>query len=114
LGHFGLSWSLHGSQLVGLAVQPVKLKTSSDGSSSLPNIDGSVGLGWERWIRKNTVRVAASFMFEASQWFNANHLYHFEPGHTTVGTQNIPVSQPDEQSGNLGLMGFSLNLQVDF
>jgi hypothetical protein len=111
---YDIKENIAGAQLVNQAVQSVNLKTSSSGNSLVPNIEGSIGLGWERWVRKNTVRVATSFMFEATEWFDVNHFYHFEPGHTIVGSQNIPVSQPDEHSGNLGLMGFSINLQVDF
>lgn len=111
---YNVKENIEGAQIVGQGVQPVNLRTSSSGNPLVPNVEGAIGLGWEQWVRKNTVRVAASFMFEATEWFNVNHLYHFEPGNTMIGQQNIPVSQPDKHSGNLGLMGFSVNLQVDF
>jgi hypothetical protein len=123
LGNIGISLlysgydveeNINGAQLVGQVVQSTNLKTSSSGNPLTTNIEGAIGLGWEQWVRSNTVRVAASFMFEATQWFDINHFYHFEPGTTSVGGKTLPISQSDAHSGNLGLMGFSINLQVDF
>ncbi len=72
------------------------------------NIEASVGLGWERWLRDNTVRIAPSVNFEGSLWFAMNQLYNF------YASNHVSSNVEQRRQGNLGLMGLSFNLQVDF
>jgi hypothetical protein len=65
------------------------------------NIEGAVGLGWEKWFQNNSIRIAPTFLFEGSLWFDMNDFFN-----------TLTVFSQDR--GNLGLMGFSFNLQVDF
>lgn len=67
------------------------------------NVEGYLGLGWETWMKNHTVRIAPSFRFEGSKWFGTNKFYRI----TTQITDG-------RRHGNLSLMGFSFNLQVDF
>ncbi|MGH2611527.1 MAG: Lpg1974 family pore-forming outer membrane protein [Rhabdochlamydiaceae bacterium] len=76
--------------------------TSLDNNNAIRvNLEGALGLGWETWFRNNTVRLAPNLQFEGSLWFKMNDF--FEPA--------IAFSQ---DHGNLGLMGLTFNLQVDF
>lgn len=72
------------------------------------NVEASIGLGWERWMRNNTVRIAPSVNFEGALWYAMNQLYNFYP----AGSATTNIEQ--RRNGNLGLMGVSFNLQVDF
>ncbi len=72
------------------------------------NLEGMVGLGWETWLKNDTVRIAPSVGLEGSLWFAMNQLYNIYPVSNTFDN----VEQ--RRTGNLGLMGVSFNLQVDF
>jgi hypothetical protein len=86
------------------------IDTKSDDSLNVirSNVEASLGIGWERWLSNNTVRIAPSINFEGSLWFAMNQLYNINP-QIDSGT-NIE----QRRHGNLGLMGLSFNLQVDF
>lgn len=72
------------------------------------NVEASLGLGWERWLNNGAVRVAPSLNLEGSLWFAMNQLYNF---YNALQDQQSIVRR---RHGNLGLMGVSFNLQVDF
>ncbi len=78
------------------------------------NIDASLGLEWEKWVRGNTVRIAPSFVFEVSEWFSMKRWIdtHFFRTTTLGGPQ--PTIYPHRRYSDLGLMGFNINLKVDF
>lgn len=65
------------------------------------NLEGALGLGWETWFQNNTIRLAPNIQFEGSLWFDMNDFFK-------------PVSVFSQDHGNLGLMGLTFNLQVDF
>lgn len=70
------------------------------------NIEGMIGMGWEKWLNNHTVRIAPSVAFEGSLWFAMNQIYGlFNTIDSNVGAR---------RHGNLGLMGVSFDLQVDF
>jgi hypothetical protein len=79
------------------------------------NLEGSIGLGWEKWVRKHTVRIAPSFLFEATQWFLINNW-----SATNLAANPFSGSFPDwgmlsqRRMGDLGFLGFTVNLQLDF
>ena len=93
---------------------PINIHTNKSYNFLTSNLEASIGLGWETWVRKDTVRIATSFLFEASEWFNMNRLFHIETGEKTFGSTTLPISTPSYNRGDLGLIGFSINLQVDF
>lgn len=72
------------------------------------NVEASIGIGWESWLKNHTIRVAPSVNFEGSLWFAMNQLYNFYSAFST--STNVE----HRRQGNLGLMGLSFNLQVDF
>ncbi len=65
------------------------------------NLEAAFGLGWETWFRNNTVRLAPNLQFEGSLWLDMNDFFK-------------PYSYFSQDHGNLGLMGLSFNLQIDF
>ena len=65
------------------------------------NLEGALGLGWDAWVRNNTVRVAPTLLYEGTLWWNMNR--YFEP-----------LEVFSENHGVLALMGVTFNLQVDF
>ncbi len=65
------------------------------------NLDAAIGIGWEKWFKNNTVRIAPNLQFESTLWFDMNDFFK-------------PSTTFSQDHGNLGLMGFSFNLQVDF
>jgi hypothetical protein len=82
---------------------------SDDRYAVRANLDAGLGLGWETWLNRNTVRLAPSVLFEASCWFDTNQL--FVPKNAAL---TPPVFTNFRHQGNLVLMGFSFNLQADF
>jgi hypothetical protein len=101
--NFSLNESFDGVVLPNQAI----IKTERTYNFLTTNLETALGLGWERWVRKETVRVAASFLFEASEWFNMNRLFHLG-----IFIDELPT--PVYNRGDLGLIGFSVNLHVDF
>ncbi len=65
------------------------------------NLEAAIGFGWEKWFKNNTVRIAPNLQFESTLWFDMNDFFK-------------PTTSFAQDHGNLGLMGFSFNLQVDF
>ena len=78
------------------------------------NLEGSLGLGWEAWVRNHTVRVAPSILFETSVWYDTNDLFTLARATTTNSTILAPPTEHNRHQGDLTLMGFSFNLQIDF
>lgn len=77
------------------------------------NIEGSIGIGWEAWVRNRTVRIAPSLLFEAAQWFGANQFFALDTS-STDAFDNLTMPSMNRHYGDLALVGFSFNLQVDF
>lgn len=85
-----------------------------DGDTVLrANVEGALGLGWEKWVRNHSVRIAPSFLFEATEWFAVNQWV----GNLNAdfrGSPNFLVNTDRRKQKDLGLLGFSVNLQIDF
>lgn len=78
------------------------------------NIEGSVGLGWEHWMNKHSVRFAPSILFEGSEWFDVNQLSQI-PNATDYNLADaFPYQNTYRLHGDLGLLGFTINLQLDY
>lgn len=77
------------------------------------SIEGSLGLGWQKWFNNQTVRVAPSLLFEGILWFGLNQIPQISsPSGSIPGS--ILSFKTTRHHGNLGIMGLSLNFQVDF
>ncbi len=91
---------------------PAELKIHDAATAMRANLEGNFGLSWEKWVRKHTVRIAPSFIFEVTQWFMINNW----------AATRLPflTGSPDwgmlsaRRMGDLGFLGFTVNLQVDF
>ncbi len=80
------------------------------------NLDTGLGLGWETWLNRRSVRLAPSALIEASCWFDTNKFFLAKTSSLSVisPTPLVPNFSNTRRRGNLILMGFSFNLQADF
>lgn len=79
------------------------------------NMDAGLGIGWETWLNRHTVRLAPSVLFEASYWWDTNQFFLSKSsGATITSIPILPNLSNQYRQGNLVLMGVSLNLQADF
>ncbi len=92
---------------------PSQLKYHQTITALRTNLELKLGLGWETWVRQNSVRIAPSFVFEMSEWFDLIHWSHFQTPTSFFGSADYGL-RPEERTGDFGLMGFALNLQIDF
>lgn len=81
--------------------QPTITKSFDHDDTLRINLEGAIGLGWESWFQNNSIRVAPNLQFEGSLWFDMNDFFR-------------PATAFSQDHGNLGLMGLTFNLQVDF
>lgn len=88
-------------------------RVSSDGFAVRANLEGSIGMGWEKWMRRNRVRVAPSVVFEAVQWYDVNQWVVLR-NQATFDPQDLQYYHTDRRHGDLTFLGFTFNLQVDF
>lgn len=107
---FDLSTKINGFS----GITPSNLTASRSYNMVAPNLEAAIGLGWEEWVKNNTIRIAASFLFEGVQWFNMNRLFQLGLGGSSFHTLSVPFTPPTHNTGDLRFFGFSVNLQVDF
>jgi hypothetical protein len=111
LGSYDVQENIRGTLFRDNIVLAESDRASEDAFSIRANLEGTIGLGWEKWVKKHTVRIAPSFLFEATEWFDINHFFEIT---RTPKPGDISLVKKTPSSGSLGLMGFSINLQVDF
>lgn len=113
-GRYNVSERTSGNVLFVEATKQLRNKLKDEDTVLRSNIDASVGLEWEKWVRGNTVRIAPSFVFEVSEWFSMKRWIdtHFFRNSFVLNTQ--PALYPHRRYSDLGLMGFNINLKVDF
>lgn len=92
---------------------PAKLKIQDADTNMHANLEGNIGLGWEKWVRGHSVRLAPSFIFEVTQWFLINNWIATNLPTTTPGDPDWGMLSA-RRMGDLGFLGFTLNLQIDF
>lgn len=78
------------------------------------NVEAALGVGWEKWVHGNTVRIAPSLVFEGSMWFNLTHI----PQHR-IAQKEFPANERADvtsirRHGQLAFLGFAFNFEVDF
>lgn len=96
-----------------LLFTPGRIKYHQSITALRTNLEVKLGLGWETWVRNQTVRIAPSFVFEMSQWFDYIHWSQLADARTFYGAIEYEM-KPEERTGDFGLMGFAVNLQIDF
>lgn len=114
MGRYHIHENINGFLMAdGITPSPsVSLKIYDADSMMRANLEGNIGLGWEKWVRNHSVRIAPSFMFEVTEWFLINNW----------AATRIPAASGDpdwgmnssRRMGDLGFLGFTVNLQVDF
>lgn len=93
---------------------PFHEKLADEDNVLRSNIDVSLGLGWEKWVRGKTVRIAPSFVFEVSEWFSMKRWIDSSIFRSSFATTPDPIIYTHRRYSDLGLMGFNINLKVDF
>jgi hypothetical protein len=112
-GRYDISERFKGSVIANTA-SPYHEKLVDKDTVLRSNIDASVGLGWEKWVRRKTVRIAPSFVFEVSEWFSMKRWVDSHFSKSSFSDLTNPKVYPYRRYSDLGLMGFNMNLKVDF
>lgn len=86
---------------------------SDHGYDIRSNLEGSIGMGWEKWVSRNRVRIAPSVVFEAAEWFDMNQWIVLR-NHSSTSPTQLQYYSSDRKHGDLTFLGFTFNLQVDF
>jgi hypothetical protein len=100
-GHYHVKEKNDSTLSVDAATIPLTNKAFDHDDVFRVNLEGALGLGWEKWFKNNSVRIAPNILFEGALWFDMNDFFK-------------PLAVFSQDHGNLGLMGLSFNLQVDF
>lgn len=115
VGRYDVEETFKGKTHIAQTVTPYREKLEDEDTVLRSNIDASLGLGWEKWLRGGTVRIAPSFVFEVSEWFSMKRWINTHNANTTITTAGTqPRIQTHRRYSDLGLMGFNINLQIDF
>jgi hypothetical protein len=117
MGRYNIQESIDGFVLgTGLIPStPTHFKLRDGAAAMRANLEGSIGLGWEKWVKNRSVRIAPSFIFEVSQWFLINNW-----SATNLAANPASSPFPDwgmlsrRRMGDLAFLGFNVNLQIDF
>ena len=108
MGSYAVGETMHLNQAIFPSTH--RFRATDNGFAVRGNLEGSLGFGWEKWVRDHTFRVAPSIVLEAAQWYDMNQWM-------TLGNM-IPSSASNSEfsrrHGDLTLWGFNFNLQVDF
>ncbi len=91
----------------------INYNVSDHGYTVRSNLEGSIGMGWEKWVNRNRIRVAPSIVFEAAEWFDMNQWIALK-SQATINPTTLNYFSTDRKHGDLTLLGFTFNLQVDF
>lgn len=93
---------------------PSILKTSEKNASLRTNIDAYFGLGYDVWFNCDKNRFYVALLFEASEWFAMNQFndtFSTTPLNSSIATISIAGLR---RHGDLGFVGGTLHLQIDF
>ena len=77
---------------------------SANTTRMAPNLQGSLGFGWQTNFNRNTNHVALTLAYETQYWWKQNLLVAYG------SDENLIYRGGDD----LGLQGFTLNLLLDF
>lgn len=114
VGRYDIQETFHGKIRLSQTPVPYRERLEDKDTVLRSNIDASLGLGWEKWVRGGTVRIAPSFVFEVSEWFSMKRWTNTHNADSTFTAGMQPRIQTHRRYSDLGLMGFNVNLQIDF
>lgn len=130
--HFGRGWSFLASvsgsffyarysiveKMVGITptsfVRPYHLSVKDSDTLLRTNLEGSIGIEWEKWVRDHSVRIAPSFQVEASEWFGLKRWVETHLPSAVIPSRGDLNLQSRRRYSDLGLLGFNINLHIDF
>lgn len=76
-------------------------------------IEGSLGISWETWVKNEMVRIAPSVSFQGATWFMMND-YSNVSRRQSFAFPNAGSIVSQRRNGDLSFVGVNVNLQVDF
>jgi len=123
--HFSIIGNLSGSLLYGTynmqqkvvsgrihpLLQAYHPKLKNHDHQLFSNIEGSIGLKWERWLNKGNNRFALSASVEGQEWFDINKWFNMDQTELFL---IFPTFKPSSRHGNLGIFAYNFALQFDF
>lgn len=128
--YFARDWSLQGglsgafvignfrayqrlSNLNTLGLQTIKHNLKDSQDLIRVNLDGFLGLGWDRWFNQGKNRIYLALLCETSYWFGINQLMDFI---TAIDGLGAPAHAKfvNKRHGDLALFGGTLHFQLDF
>ncbi len=78
-------------------------------------LEGSLGVSYETWVRNHTVRIAPSIVFEGSTWFAMNDFLRLTHKTSQPPLPNeFYITGADRVNGDLSFIGVNINLHIDF
>lgn len=94
--------------------EPSILKTSEKNASLRTNIDAYFGLGYDFWFNCDKNRFYVALLFEASEWFAMNQFNDTFSTYTLNNNIATITIAGLRRHGDLGFVGGTLHLQIDF
>ncbi|HEY5236256.1 MAG TPA: Lpg1974 family pore-forming outer membrane protein, partial [Rhabdochlamydiaceae bacterium] len=115
-GNYRVHQKFQGQESNGTAFVPSVIKTTEKNTSLRTNLDAYFGLGYDVWFNCDNNRFYIAFLFEASEWFAMNQFndnFSTTPAAGTGSAANITIAGL-RRHGDLGFIGGTLHLQIDF
>jgi len=113
-GSYHINQKFKGQESNGTAFVPSIIKTTEKNTSLRTNLDAHFGLGYDVWFNCDKNRFYIAFLFEASEWFAMNQFNdNFSTTPVSGSTANITIAGL-RRHGDLGFIGGTLHLQIDF
>ncbi len=113
-GSYRVHQSFHGQEASGTAFVPSIVKTTEKNTSLRTNIDAYFGLGYDVWFNCDNNRFYIAFLFEASEWFAMNQFNDSFSATSSGGIGTNVTIEGLRRHGDLGFIGGTLHLQIDY
>jgi len=111
--HYNIRTALNGQFQRQLQVTPLHIKAKDGDSVLRTNLEGSLGLQWEKWVHDHKVHIVPSVLFEVSEWYGVNNWFDMSGPINNFNAPDLNL-RTDRHYGDLGFLGVTINLQVDF
>lgn len=93
---------------------PFTVKGHDADSMLRTNLEGMIGIGWEKWIRNRRARIAPSIEFAATEWFAIKKWFGLITNDVRVSIGDVVPLRSNRHYTDLGLWGINFNLQFDW
>ncbi len=110
IGNFNTSQNLTSGTTVPGNVIKANLKDHQEMVRT--NLDGYLGIGWDKWFDNNSKRMYVAVLCETSYWFGINQLVDLNI--SEVGTPATQSVVAEKRNGDLAFFGGTVHFQLDF